>query len=260
MDIKLASPVAGGSGSTSAGLRTWPNAKKKRVNSVYSCSASYKKPKNPKVNIEVVDLSAGPLGLANIGDANSKFLRSWDSKIESEASSMSSLLDLENIKNTITKETSYANSDTSVVNNMENDTTPRKTCTQTYVLDKPPKTLLFDVLSNNDDMVALLSPKFAGFKKLHSIGSYVPEKCIFNPVKSFALDIGISALSGKIIGDKLIALSLIKAKKLAVSEKILVNIDVKKPNIHLDRKVIVKKIPVDLLDQQLSQSFLSLVM
>ncbi|KAG9291647.1 hypothetical protein G9A89_022066 [Geosiphon pyriformis] len=277
VDIELASPVAGSSGSTSAGLKTQPDVKKKRVNSVYFHSVSYKKPRNLKVDVRVVDLSAGLLSLADIGNTNSKFSRSWDSKMESEVSSMSGLSDLENLKNTIIEGTSYADSDVFVVDNMKDDTTPKKTCTYTYVLGKPLKTPSFDVLSDNDDIMAFPSSKFAGSKKLQSIGSYASEKCIFNPVKSFALDIGISVLPGKTIGNKLIAmkkifyqvdgfgdvsalskfldiirsfftseLSLIKAKELAVSEKILVNIDVRKPNIHSDWKLIVKKILVDL--------------
>ncbi|KAG9292593.1 hypothetical protein G9A89_006964 [Geosiphon pyriformis] len=97
MNMKLTSPVAGSSGSTSADLRTQPDAKKR-------------------------------------DDTDGKFSRSWGSKMESEASSMSDLSDLENIKNTITEETSYANSDTSIINDIENDITSRKTCICTYVL------------------------------------------------------------------------------------------------------------------------------
>ncbi|KAG9307540.1 hypothetical protein G9A89_023105 [Geosiphon pyriformis] len=108
--------------------------KKKKINSVYSHSTSYKKSKNSKVDIKVVDLFTSPLGLTNIGDTNGEFSKSWDSEMESKASSMSGLSDLENIKNTIIEEISYANSDTSVVNDMENNTTSRKTHTCTYVL------------------------------------------------------------------------------------------------------------------------------
>ncbi|KAG9307151.1 hypothetical protein G9A89_016979 [Geosiphon pyriformis] len=275
--MELASPIANDFGSTSADLGIWSNAKKKRVNSVYFHSTSYKKSKNSKVGIKVIDLSAGPLGLANICNINSKFLKFWGSKIESKTNSMSGLSDLENIKNTIAEETSYADLDTSVVNDIENNTTLRKTCICTYMLGQSPKTLLFDVLSNNNNMVTLLSPKFAGSKKLQSVGLHASDKCIFDPVKSFALDIGIFALFGKTIGDKLIVvkkifyqvdgfrgvsassklpgiikssftseLSLIKAKKITISEKILVNIDVRKPNSHSDQKVIVKEISVDL--------------
>ncbi|KAG9303333.1 hypothetical protein G9A89_013659 [Geosiphon pyriformis] len=242
--------------STSAGLETWPDAKKKRVNSVYSHSASYKKPKNPKVSIGVIDLSAGSLNMANIGDVGSKFSKSWSSKIESKVSSISSLLDLKNIKNTITKETSYANLDTSVNIDIEDDITPRKMHTCIYVLSQLPKTSLFNILSDNEDLMTLPSPKFAGFKKLHSVRSRVLDKHIFDPVKSFVLDIKIFVLSDKTIDDKLIAikkissftseLSLIKAKEMAISEKILVNINVRKPNSHSDWEVIVKEILIDL--------------
>ncbi|KAG9294043.1 hypothetical protein G9A89_021211, partial [Geosiphon pyriformis] len=203
------SSVVDGSGSIFAGLEIWFDAKKKKINSVYSHSASYKKSKNPKVDIKIVDLFTGPLDLTNIGDTNGKFSKSWSSEIESKASSMSGLSDLKNIKNTITEEISYANSDTSVVNNMENDTTSRKTHTRTYVLGQLPKTLLFNVLSNNDDMVAFQFLKFTDSKKLHSVRSHVSEKHNFDLVKSFALDIGISVLLNKTIGDKLIAVKKI---------------------------------------------------
>ncbi|KAG9303855.1 hypothetical protein G9A89_021437 [Geosiphon pyriformis] len=252
MNIELTSSVADGSGFIFAGLEIWSDAKKKKINSVYSHSASYKKSKNPKVDIKVVDLFTSPLGLTNIGDTNGEFSKSWGSEMESKASSMSGLSDLENIKNTIIEEISYANLDTSVVNNMENDTTSRKTHTHTYVLGQLPKTPLFNVLSNNNDMVAFQSLKFADSKKLHSVRSHVSEKHNFDLVKSFALDIGISVLPNKTIGDKLIAvkkifywvdgfgsasaplklpdiirssfmseLSLIKTKEMMISKKIL---------------------------------------
>ncbi|KAG9298290.1 hypothetical protein G9A89_002778 [Geosiphon pyriformis] len=252
VNIKLASPVAGSSESIFAGLRTQSDAKKKRINNVYSCNASYKKLKNPKVSIE-------------------------DSEMESKTSSVSGLSDLENMKNTVTEETSYADSDASMVNDMENDTTPRKTHTHTYVLDQLPKTSSFDILSDNNNMAILLSPKFAGFKELQSVRLYASDKCIFDLVKSFTLDIRISVLLSKTISNKLIAvkkffywvdsfgntsalsklpdiirsfftseLSLIKARKMVISKKILVNINVKKPNSCSDWEVIVKKIPVDL--------------
>ncbi|KAG9301790.1 hypothetical protein G9A89_003337 [Geosiphon pyriformis] len=227
----------------------------------------------------MVDSSTGLLGMANIGNISSKFLRSWGSKIESKTSSVNGLSDLENIKNTVAKKTNYANLDVSVDNDMKNDKTLRKMCTHTYMLGQPPKTFLFDILSNNENLVAFLSPKFAGSKKiLHSVESCASEKHVFDPIKSFALDIETSALPGKTIGNKLIAvkrifyqidsfegasapskffgiirffftskLSLIKAKEMAISKKILVNISVRKPNSHSDQEVIVKKIPVDLL-------------
>ncbi|KAG9294042.1 hypothetical protein G9A89_021210 [Geosiphon pyriformis] len=172
MNIELTSSVADGSESIFASLKIWSDAKKKKINSVYSHSASYKKSKNSKVNIKIVDLFTSPLGLTNIGDTNGEFSKSWGSEMESKASSMSGLSDLENIKNTIIEEISYANSDTSVVNDMENNTTSRKTHTCTYVLDS---------------------------KKLHSVRLHISEKHNFDLVKLFALNIGISVLPDKTI-------------------------------------------------------------
>ncbi|KAG9305469.1 hypothetical protein G9A89_021187 [Geosiphon pyriformis] len=76
-------------------------------------------------------------------------------------------------------------------------------------------------MSDDDDALELPSPKF--------------------DVKSFALDIEISAVPGKINVDKLMA-----AREMAIGEKILVNDDLRKINSHSDQKVIVKEIPVDL--------------
>ncbi|KAG9291834.1 hypothetical protein G9A89_012119 [Geosiphon pyriformis] len=191
------SHVAGGFRSTFAGLRNQLDTKKKRMNSVYSYSAFYKKPRNPKVSISVVDLSAGLLGLANIGNIDSKFSKSWGSKMESKVSSIGGLSDLENMKNTVTEKTSYADSDNFVINNMEDDITPRKMHTRTYVLGLSPKTLSFDILSSNKDMVALPPPKFKSSNQLPSIKSHVLDKRNFEPVKSFALDIELSAVPEK---------------------------------------------------------------
>ncbi|KAG9295769.1 hypothetical protein G9A89_008997 [Geosiphon pyriformis] len=276
--MKPASHVAGGSGSTSASLGNWFNTKKKRMNSVYSHSASYKKPKNSKVSVSVVNSSAGLLGLANIGNVDGKFSKSWGSEIKSEASSMNDLSDLENMKNTVTKETSYADLDNSVVDSIEDNIMPRKMHTCIYVLGQPLKTPSFDVLSNNEDMVVLSSPKFKDSNQLLSIKLHVSEKRNFKPVKSFTLDIELSIVPRKMNSNKLIAIkknfyridgfrkastslkfsgiirssftsesSLNKAKKLAIFEKILVNNNLKKINSQLNRKIIVKEIPVDLL-------------
>ncbi|KAG9285761.1 hypothetical protein G9A89_013186 [Geosiphon pyriformis] len=104
--MELVNPIAGGFGPTSAGLENWPDMKKK-----------------------------GPLGLTNIGVIDGKFLKSWGSEMKSEASSVDSLLDLKNMKNTVIEETSYADSNDSVINDIKNDTTPKKMHTRMYVLD-----------------------------------------------------------------------------------------------------------------------------
>ncbi|KAG9306342.1 hypothetical protein G9A89_018225 [Geosiphon pyriformis] len=255
--MELASYVAGGSGSTSAGLGNQLNTKKKRVNSVYFHSASYKKPKNPKVSISVINLSAGLLGLANIGNIDSKFSKSWGSKMESEASSMGGLSDLENMRNTVTKETSYANSDNSVIDGMEDDIMPKKICTCMYVLGQPPKALSFNVLSGNKDMMALPPPKFVGFNQLPSIKLHVSEKKNIKPVKSFALDIELSAVSGKTKSDKLIAIKKIfyqvdgfgGAFTLSKFPKIIKSFFTSELSLNKAKKlaeIIVKKISVDL--------------
>ncbi|KAG9292698.1 hypothetical protein G9A89_008286 [Geosiphon pyriformis] len=232
MNIELANLVAGGFGSTSTGLGNWPDIEK-------------------KVRVSVVDSSARPLGLADIGVIDGKFLKSWGSEIESKTSSISSLSDLENIKNIVTKETSYINSDNSVVDSIEDNAMFKKTCTHTYVL------------------VALPPSKFKDSNQLPSIKSCASEKRNFRPVKSFILDIELSAIPEKSVDNKLISIKKIfyqvdsfggaftpskfsgiirlsftlesnlnKVKILVVSNKILVNDDLRK-------KVIVKKIPVD---------------
>ncbi|KAG9301373.1 hypothetical protein G9A89_018045 [Geosiphon pyriformis] len=76
------------------------------------------------------------------------------------------------MKNTVTEETSYADLNTLVVNNIKDNFTPRKMHTYTYVLGQSLKTSLFDILSNNDNIVAFLSPKFTNFRRLHLVRSY----------------------------------------------------------------------------------------
>ncbi|KAG9307162.1 hypothetical protein G9A89_016990 [Geosiphon pyriformis] len=88
-------------------------------------------------------------------------------------------------------------------------------------------------MSNDESVLGLLFSKFVSSNQLLPARSHVVGKYSFEPVKSFALDVELSV-------------SLKKAKELAVSKKILVNIDVRKPNICSDWEVIVKKISVDL--------------
>ncbi|KAG9297329.1 hypothetical protein G9A89_003991 [Geosiphon pyriformis] len=76
---------------------------------VYSCSISYKKPKKPAADI-LVELSAGPLCLKDLGGNNGKPAVSWGSKVDSVSGSISSLLDVENLGNLVAKETSYVDS------------------------------------------------------------------------------------------------------------------------------------------------------
>ncbi|KAG9284048.1 hypothetical protein G9A89_022822 [Geosiphon pyriformis] len=139
------SSSASGLGLILAGLETRQNVKSKCMDIVYSCSAFYKKPKKP-VASNVIDLSASSLSMENISSVG-------ESEIGSIAGSISNLLDVENMTNIVTEETSYA--ELGKNNNMD-DTMPRKTCTQTYVLCNSLKQSFFESMSDND--IALKLP------------------------------------------------------------------------------------------------------
>ncbi|KAG9297923.1 hypothetical protein G9A89_018751 [Geosiphon pyriformis] len=80
-------------------------------------------------------------------------------------------------------------------------------------------------MDNVDNILELLSPKFHGSNQLPSAKSCVLKKRSFEPVKSFALDIELSAIPGKTIirSSFTSELSLNKTKELVIYEKILVN-------------------------------------
>ncbi|KAG9302247.1 hypothetical protein G9A89_008738 [Geosiphon pyriformis] len=187
------------------------NAKKKHVNTIYSCDAFYKKLKVP-VTGDMVDSSASFLSLKDIGITSIKPVISWGSDVGSIASSISGLLDVENIKNMIAKETNYTKSDNSINDENIDKTTSKKTHIYMYVLGHPPKALLYSDISDNNEVLELSFSKFTGIIK-----------------SSFISD-----------------LSLKKTKKLAVSEKILVNNNVKQINKYSDWEIVIKEIPVNL--------------
>ncbi|KAG9288923.1 hypothetical protein G9A89_019545 [Geosiphon pyriformis] len=203
--------------------------------------------------------------------------QSWASKVNSKMDSVSGILDLDNVENVIAEETCYVELDVSGLDDDMNDTMPRKMCTRTYVLNSKPPPLSFNVPSDGEDTLPLPSPKFYGSNCLSPIGSHASEKRNFNSSKSFALDIELSVVPGKTNNDKMISLkknfycinefgrastpskfpriirssftseiSLNKARKLAISEKILVNDNLRKSSVHSNQEVIVKEIPVDL--------------
>ncbi|KAG9298537.1 hypothetical protein G9A89_018896 [Geosiphon pyriformis] len=269
--MELASSSAGDSGSVSTGLGTRSGVRsKKHVEGVYSRSALYKKPRKPKAAGRMVDLSASSLSIGILGADGS-------SEVESDGNSVSEISDMENLKNTVAEETSYVDLNASNTDNMANNATPRMTKTVTYVLGQLLKPPAFDKMSDDKDVLVILFPKFSGSKCLLAVKSCVAENRNFNPVKSFALDIEISAVPKKTNVDRLMAVkkifyqidgfggastlskfpgiikssftsekSLIKARKMAISEKILVNNDLRKVNSHSDWEVIIKEIPVDL--------------
>ncbi|KAG9286402.1 hypothetical protein G9A89_014568 [Geosiphon pyriformis] len=265
--MKLIGSSVGGSSSVSAGLGTRSGVKSKRFASAHLCGASYKKPKKPAAVGSVVNTSAGPISLEDLGEAGAKSVVSWGSNVSSVVSSVSSFLDVENMTNLVAEEISYAESgeDNGMDKNM-----PKKTCTQT----------------DNDNALELSPLIVNSANQVPHIRSCVPEKRNFEPVKFFALDIEVLAVPGKTNVDKLMAVkkifyqvngfggastsskfpgiirssftfekSLIKARELAISEKILVNNDLRKVNRHSDREVIVKEIPVDLLKSVVNLAF-----
>ncbi|KAG9304351.1 hypothetical protein G9A89_019913 [Geosiphon pyriformis] len=249
----------GGSGLGLAGLGTCQNAKNKHVDMVYDCDVSYKKSKKPAAGISV-ESSAGLLHLEDLSGDNGKLATSWRSRVGSISSSVSDLSDVENLENLVAEETSYVDSGK---NNKMDKTTLHRTRTQMYMLEQPFKTPLFATMNDDDDNSVLPPPKI--------------NDRSFGPVKLFALDMNLLAVPDRTNSDKLISIkkffykidgfgkastpskfpgvihstftsksSLIKAREMAIHEKIVVNSDLKKANIHLNQEVIIKKISVDL--------------
>ncbi|KAG9293192.1 hypothetical protein G9A89_010529 [Geosiphon pyriformis] len=276
--MEPASSFADGSGSGLTGLETWSGIRsKKHVEGVHSCGASYKKPRKPEVTERMVDSSAGSLSIGILGADRIERKKSWGSNVESNSNSVSEISDMENLKNMVAEEMSYVDLNALNTNDMVNDVIPRMTRTVTYMLSQPPKPPAFNKISNDEDAIILPSPKFSGSKRLLAVKSRVMKNRNFELVKSFALDIEISAVPGKTDIDKLMAVkkifyqidgfggastpskfpgiirslftsekSLIKAREMAISEKILVNDDLRKVNSRSDWEVIIKEIPVDL--------------
>ncbi|KAG9300578.1 hypothetical protein G9A89_000759 [Geosiphon pyriformis] len=248
--MELVGFAAGGFGFISAGLRTQSGVKNK-------CS--------------VGSQSHESGDRLNIG-------QSWASKVNSKVDSVSGISDLDNLENIIAEKISYAESDVSSLDNNMNNTMPKKTQTYTYVLDSKLPPLFFNVPSNGEDTLPLQSPKFYGSNHLPLVRSRAMEKQNFNSSKLFALDIKLSAISGKTNGNKLVLIkkifyhvdgfeggasilsrfsgiirstftseaSMNKAKSLAVSKKILVNNELRKVNNHSNQEIVVKEILVNL--------------
>ncbi|KAG9293874.1 hypothetical protein G9A89_019212 [Geosiphon pyriformis] len=224
-----------------AGLGTCLNTKKKHIKSVYTCSFLYKKPKKSAAASNVIKLLAGPVPVEMLLVNENGCKKSWRSKVDSKNNSVSEISDVKNMRNMVAKETSYVDSNASETDNMMDDTTPKKTRTKTYVLEQPPKVLFFVNVSDNNNELVLLAPKFVGSNWLSSAES--------RPVKSFTLDVELSAVSEKtnrIIKSLFTSeKSLKKAKKLAVNKKILVNNNVRQVNKCLDQEIVIKKILVN---------------
>ncbi|KAG9287993.1 hypothetical protein G9A89_017588 [Geosiphon pyriformis] len=271
--MELVGLSAGGSGSGLAGLGTRQSAKNKHVDMVYARGVFYKKPKKPTAGISV-ELSAGLLCLKNLGGNNGKPAVSWGSRVGSISGSVSGLLDVENLENLVAKETSYIDSDG---DDKMDETTLHRTHTRMYVLEQPLKAFLFATMNKDNDNSVLSFSKVNESNQLPSSKLCVLESRSFRPVKSFALDVNLSAVPDRTNNNKLISIkkifykidgfegastlskflgvicstftnesSLIKAREIAVREKIVVNSNFKKTNIRLNWEVVIKEIPVDL--------------
>ncbi|KAG9302589.1 hypothetical protein G9A89_007293 [Geosiphon pyriformis] len=217
--IEPAGFSAGGFGSGLIGLESWSDNKKKaQVESVYFRSSSYKKAKKPEVVVGIVDLLAGPLStvLLHLGVDNQKV--SWGSKVKNEESSISKMLDIENLRNTVAEKMSYVDFNVSETDDIMDNATSKKI--------------------DNDTELVLPAPKFDRSNQLLSTKSH--------PVKLYALDIKLLSVPRKTNGDKLVSLSLKRARKLAIHEKFVANNDVRHVNKISDQVIVVKKIPVDL--------------
>ncbi|KAG9295870.1 hypothetical protein G9A89_006609 [Geosiphon pyriformis] len=257
--MELAGFFAGGSGFESTGLGFQSgNKKKARVESVYSHSSSYKKAKKPEIAVSIVNLLAGslPAVLLHSGVDDQKVF--WGSKVENKESSISKVLDIKNLRNTVAEEISYINSNTSETDDMVDNATPRK-------------------INNNTELV-LLAPKFVRSNQLLLTKSHVKTKRSFEPVRLYALNIELSSVSGKTNGNKLVfvkknfyqidgfggrvltpskfpgiirssftsELSLKKARELAIHEKFVANSNVRHVNKISDWVIVVKEILVNL--------------
>ncbi|KAG9298859.1 hypothetical protein G9A89_015880 [Geosiphon pyriformis] len=130
--IKPVGSSAGGSVSISAGLETHQSAKNKCMDTVYSHSVSYKKSKKPVAG-NVINSSIGSLSIENISGVGIKPGVSWGSEIGSIAGSISNLLNVENMVNTVVKETSYAELNVHTGYQVQLDAAIQITCSENTV-------------------------------------------------------------------------------------------------------------------------------
>ncbi|KAG9288627.1 hypothetical protein G9A89_006728 [Geosiphon pyriformis] len=244
---------AGVSDLISTRLESWSGSKKKtRIKSIYFYGASFKKVRKPVVSGTVVDSSAGLLYADLLLADGGKCKASWDSKVENESNNISEVSNLEDMENLVAEETSYINSNTFGNNDLMDDTTPRKTRTRTYVLDKPPKQPSFNLENNNNSVLELPPRTFVGSNQLLLPKSHGLKCHCFKPVKSFALDVELSAVPGKLNSNKLFKIKKIFYKidgfggastSLKFSGIIRSTFT---SESSLVKKVIIKEIPVDL--------------
>ncbi|KAG9287643.1 hypothetical protein G9A89_023993 [Geosiphon pyriformis] len=150
--------------------------------------------------------------------------------MESKDASISRVFNLENMTNIVAEEISFVDSNDFEANDMVDNTTSKKTKMKTYVLGQLPKRSSFNNISDVDDILELSSSKFGGSNQEPSTRSHVLMKHSFEPVKLFTLDVKLSVVPKRTNSDKSFftsEISLNKTRDLAVSEKILINNDVR---------------------------------
>ncbi|KAG9294640.1 hypothetical protein G9A89_008119 [Geosiphon pyriformis] len=128
---------AGALSSSLAGLRFWSGSKKikVRIKSVYSHGFSYKKIKLLGVFSDIMDLSDGLILVGMLHNNGVRLQRFWESEVDSKEAGVSEILDAENLESTVAEEQIYIDLNTSETDEIEDDTTLRKTRTRTLVLD-----------------------------------------------------------------------------------------------------------------------------
>ncbi|KAG9307351.1 hypothetical protein G9A89_017180 [Geosiphon pyriformis] len=127
--MDLVGSSAGASSSSSAGLGSWSGSKKikARIKSVYSRGPSYKKTKLPGVFGGIMDLLDSLLSVGMLYSNGVRLQRSWRSEVDSKEAGVSKVSDAENLESTVAKKTSYMDPNVSKTDEIEDDTTPKKT-------------------------------------------------------------------------------------------------------------------------------------
>ncbi|KAG9288526.1 hypothetical protein G9A89_015732 [Geosiphon pyriformis] len=186
------------------------------MESIYSHIVSYKKLKKPNTSGVLVNLFIGSLALKNIGIFGDKPTVFWESKVGSIASSVNSLLNVENIGNMIAKKISYIES-----------------------------TPMFDIIRDDKNILGFPSLKFniklftlnvelsavsgkTNSDKLITIKKFFYQIDGFGGASTFSKFLEIIKLS---FTSKI---SLKKAREMTISKKILVNNNLRKVNSQLD--------------------------
>ncbi|KAG9295799.1 hypothetical protein G9A89_009028 [Geosiphon pyriformis] len=82
----------------------------------------------------MINLLAGLLSVDLLYNTSDEHVKFWGSKIDSKESSISKVLNIENMKNMIAEEISYINFNVSETDDIIDDTTLRKTHMRTYVV------------------------------------------------------------------------------------------------------------------------------